>query len=154
MRITVILVTAALAAVPASALDLTGTWAGSFKCLEFNGSLSKYRVDDATFLISQAGTTLKITWVGEIPLGGLVVADASKPDTAGFASFVHCDTDADLTTGFSELAVVQVKVNRDKGKGSLRGLGQYTSDGSTIGACTIKLKLTDTADPGGAGCAP
>jgi hypothetical protein len=150
----VLLFTVALAAVPASALDLTGTWQGGFKCFEFDGALSRYRVDDATFLISQAGTTLNITWVGEIPLGGLVVADTSKPDTSGFAGLVHCDTDADLTTGFSELAVVKAKVNRPKGKGSLQGAGPYTVDGSRIGVCTIKLRLTDTADPGGAGCTP
>ena len=102
----------------------------------------------------QAGTTLAVTWEGESPLGGLVLADVSKPDTSGFASLVHCDTDADLTTGFSELAVLRVKVNREKVKGSLRGAGQYTNDGKAIGVCTIKLKLTDTADPGGAGCGP
>jgi hypothetical protein len=151
----ILLVAAAFVAIPASAFDLTGTWEGGFSCSEFfDGAKSKSSNKDEILEITQVGSILNVMWVGEGPLAGFALADAKKPDQKGAAALVDCATTTDLTTGFAELANLQVTVNRAKGKGSLKGTSVYTGlDGSNyVGQCKWSFKLVNLANPGATGC--
>ncbi len=62
MRFIPLLAAAALFAVPAGAIDLTGTWVGTFNCTEFDGVKFKYTYKDEILLITQVGNVLNIDW--------------------------------------------------------------------------------------------
>ena len=147
MRFISLLAAAALLAAPAGAIDLTGTWVGGTKCSVYNGERNKFSSKGQILLITQVGNVLNIDWDGD-PMAGIAINDLSKPDAKGAAAFVSCYTTTDPTTGYAELSTLQAKVNRPKGKGSLRGTGIYTVDGNFVATCQWKFKLTSTADPG------
>jgi hypothetical protein len=145
MRFTLLLA-AALLAVPAGAIDLTGTWEGTFNCTEFDGEKDKFSQKGEILLITQVGNVLNIDWSGS-PIAGITIDDVKKPDEKGAAALVDCETTTDLTTGYAELANLTAKVNRPKGKGSLKGTSVYTQDGDSVGTCKWKFKLMNLADP-------
>ena len=149
MRFTLLLAAAALVAVPAGAIDLTGTWEGSFNCSEFDGVKFKFTEKNEILLITHVGNALNIDWDGK-PIAGIAINDASKPDEKGAAALVDCRTTTDPTTGYAELASLTAKMNRLKGKGSLKGTSVYTGSGvmlDWVGTCKWKFKLIDLADP-------
>jgi hypothetical protein len=146
MRFISLIIAAAFAAVPAGAIDLTGTWVGTFNCAEFDGEKHKFSQKGEILLITQVGNALNIDWGGN-PIAGIAIDDIKKPDDKGAAALVDCDTTTDPTSGYSELANLKAKVNRPKGKGSLKGTSVYTQDGSATGQCKWSFKLENTADP-------
>lgn len=147
----ILLLAAAFVAVPAGAIDLTGTWQGNFNCTEFDGVKFKFSEKGQVLLITQVGSALNVAW-GTNPLAGIAIADAKKPDEKGAAAIVDCDTTTDLTAGYAELANLQAKVNRPKSKGSLKGTSVYTGSGGYVGQCKWSFKLINLSDPGVAGC--
>lgn len=152
MRTLALLAAALLLPAPALAVDLTGTWLGGFQCSDFDGVKLKYSQPDEILEISQQGSALNIDWLEVADLQGLAVSDDRKPQAKGTVAMIDCGTGTDLTTGYAELAVLQVKIDRAKGKGSLKGESFYTADGELIGSCKWKFTLVDTADPGAPGC--
>ena len=146
MRFLSLIAAAAFAAVPAGAIDLTGTWVGTFNCSEFDGEKHKFSQKGEVLLITQVGTMLNIDWGGD-PIAGIAIDDLNKPNEKGAAALVDCDTTTDPTTGYSELANLTAKMNRPKGKGSLKGTSTYTQDGDVTGQCKWNFKLMSTADP-------
>ena len=148
MRLISLIAAAAFAAVPAGAIDLTGTWVGTFNCSEFDGEKHKFSQKGEVLLITQVGDMLNIDWDGD-PLAGIAIDDVSKPDQKGAAALVDCDTTNDPTAGYAELANLIAKMNRLKGKGSLKGTSVYTGTFPFffVGQCKWNFKLTNTADP-------
>ena len=146
MRLISLIAAAAFAAVPASAIDLTGTWEGSFNCSEFDGEKHKFSQKGEVLLITQVGDMLNIAWDGD-PLAGIAINDANKPDQKGAAALIDCDTTTDPTTGFAELAYLLAKIDRLKGKGSLKGTSVLTGSGVYVGMCKWKFKLVNPANP-------
>ena len=96
----ILLLAAAFVAVPAGAIDLTGTWEGTFNCSEFDGVKHKFSQKGEVLLITQVGTVLNIEWDGVGPIEGIAIDDVNKPDEKGAATIVDCDTTTDLTTGY------------------------------------------------------
>ena len=143
----ILLLAAAFVAVPAGAIDLTGTWVGTFNCSEFDGEKNKFSQKGEVLLITQVGNVLNIDWDGS-PIAGIAINDVKKPDEKGAAALVDCETTTDLAIpGYAELANLTAKVNRPKGKGSLKGTSVYTQDGDSTGQCKWNFKLMNTADP-------
>jgi len=142
----------ALGASPAAALDLTGTWEGTFKCSVFDGFKDKFKEPGEILRITQVGDDLNIEWLGTADQSGVAIADLKSPDTKGAAALSDCETHADLATGYSEIAVLKAKVNRSKGKGKLKGTSIWSEEGAVIGDCKWKFKLVDPSDPGVLGC--
>jgi hypothetical protein len=140
--------------VPAGAIDLTGTWTGSFKCSEFNGAKDKFPEPAQILRITQTGGNLAVDWVGSADQTGLAIDDVKAPDKKGEAALVDCETTADLATGYGEIALLKAKVDRAKGKGSLKGTSIYSPDGLAVGDCKWSFKLTDPTDPGVAAVCP
>ena len=97
-------------------------------------------------LITQVGDVLNIDWDGSF-IAGIAINDVKKPDEKGAAALVDCRTTTDPTTGYSELANLTAKVNRPKGKGSLKGTSVFTVDGDAVGTCKWNFKLMNLADP-------
>ena len=147
----ILLLAAAFVAVPAGAIDLTGTWEGTFNCSQFDGVKDKFSQKGEILLITQVGNVLNIDWGGS-PIAGIKIDDVNKPAEKGAAAIIDCDTTTDLTTGYAELANLTAKVNRAKGKGSLKGTSVYTQDGDSTGQCKWSFKLVNLADPGATGC--
>lgn len=137
-------------ATPAGALDLTGTWLGRFKCTSYDGSKDSFTVTGDTLTITQTGDLLAV----DDNFSGFAIADAGKPLQRGEAMLGHCGTSNDPSVGPSEIARLKAKVDRDKGKGKLKGRSVYTDGGNQIGSCRWSYKLMDTADPDAPGCAP
>jgi hypothetical protein len=153
MRFTTLLVTTLLLAVPAGAIDLTGTWEGTFKCTEVDSGVKQKLTDRNELLaITQVGNVLSVDWVGVAPLAGFVIDDVKKPTEKGAAAIIDCETTTDLTTGYAELANLQANVKSAKGTGKIKGTSTYTRDGDTTGQCKWSFKRIDTADPVAAGC--
>jgi hypothetical protein len=154
MRFTILLAVAVLLGAPAGAIDLTGTWVGDFKCTEFDGVKTKQPDPGQTLQITQTGNALNVEWGGASSFEGFAVADAKKPDNKGMAAIIDCDTTNDIASAstYGEMANLQLKVDRVKGKGKLKGSSLYTSDGDTIGECKWKFTLINMADPSAPGC--
>lgn len=153
----------ALLAAPSGAIDLTGTWSGSFKCTEYDGDADdgepeKFKQTFQTLRITQTGNDLAVEWVDEggfliANVRGVAISDVKKPDAKARAVLADCETGADLVALYSELTELQATVDRDKGKGTLKGAGVYSPGDLAMGACKWKFKLESTADPAvPAGC--
>lgn len=140
---------ASLTASPAAALDLTGTWQGKYTCTEYDGTRSKFTVKDDVLLISQVADVLAVD--SENPFTGVPIADEDFPETRGEAKLARCTTDNVVSNGGDEVARLQVKIDRVKGKGKLKAVSIYTFPGG-VGSCSWSYKLVDPADPGAAGC--
>ena len=147
----------ALAAGPAAALDLTGTWVGKFTCSEFDGAAQRFAETGEALRITQTGNDVNVEWVGVSAAGvatftGTAIPDAKAPDTKGEAALLDCGSSADVLANYSEIVRLAAKVNREKGKGSLKGLTIYSPVGLVAGSCKASFKLVDPADPGVGGC--
>jgi hypothetical protein len=146
---------------PAGAIDLTGTWTGKFSCTGFDGRKFSFTQRNQNLRISQASDRkLWVEWFDEGALAakfsGFVLENSRKPETKGRAALADCGTQADITSGISELANLDVSVNSRKTTGSLKGTSIYTDqiddpdtpdDNPEITQCKWSFKLTDTANP-------
>jgi hypothetical protein len=146
----------ALAALPAAAGDLAGTWTGSFTCrVEDADGRSSLRQRPSTLLISQPGgpgtSPLRLTIDGVFYTGSIVPA-ASDPTERGVGAFVACgSSDTEAAGAFSEVESIRWRVGAD-GKGSIKKRGAFVVTGEQVGTCTGSWRRTSTADPGIGAC--
>ena len=146
---------AAFAAVTsAHAVDLTGTWNGSYSCTSFDGTTTKNKTKDSVLLIVQTGATLAAIiddGSGGTYRGAAIDATA-KPAEQGEAVFNFCTTDAlPLADSASELVRLKAKVNPAKGTGTLSGVSYFEQPGNLL-TCKLKYKRVSTAPTKFAGC--
>lgn len=134
---------------PAAALDLTGTWTGKYTCTEYDGERVRFTVRDDVMAISQTDFVFAVDSVNQF--SGVAIPDARSPDVRGEAKLANCSTDDLVANGGDELARLKAKVDREKGKGKLKGISIYTGPG-LVGSCKWSYKLTDPANPGASGC--
>lgn len=139
----------ALAASPAAALDLTGTWVGKFTCTEYDGETSKFTVTDDEMRITQTGDSFAVDSLNEF--SGASIPDARSPDRKGEAKMAKCSTDNLASNGGDEIARLKVSIDREKGKGKLKGVSVYTFQGG-VGSCKWSYKLTNPENPNVPGC--
>jgi len=156
MRFIASLALAVLLAAPVTAglevdLDLTGTWFGEFKCTEYDSEGKAKFVEESELLISQSDELLAIDWDSG-SYAGLAVSDAKKPTQRGTLSFIECDTDLDQANDFAEMSLLDAKIDREKGKGTIKGESNYNVDGAFIGECKWKFTLVSLDDPFADGC--
>jgi hypothetical protein len=138
----------------AHAIDLTGTWNGSYSCTSFDGEATKTKAPDSVLLIFQTGGTLSAiidAGAGGTYRGATIDATA-KPTEQGEAVFNFCTTDAlPLADSASELVRLKAKVNVEKGTGTLSGVSYFEQPGNML-TCKLKYKRVSTAPPKFAGC--
>ena len=138
---------AVVAVAPAHAVDLTGVWEGTVTCQVFNGTYGKSKSADSVLLIAQAGGTFSANLDSELTFNGAVIDSTAKPTEQGEAVMNACSTDATpLGGGDDEIARLKVKVNVDKGTGTLSGESIFAIAGSVF-TCKYKHKRTSTTVP-------
>jgi putative lipoic acid-binding regulatory protein len=149
-----IAVAALSVATSARAIDLTGTWNGSYSCTGFDGEPTKNKVKDSVLLVVQTGATLSAiidNGSGGTYRGATIDATA-KPTEQGETVWNACSTDPlPLADSASELVRLKVKVDPDKGAGTLSGVSYFEQPGNLL-TCKLKYKRASTAPPKFAGC--
>lgn len=147
-----------LAAAPASAGNLVGTWVGRFSCgaEDANGKF-KFTETVSEVLISQPGgpgtSPLRLTIDGAA-YSGSIIPSASSPTSDGVGAFVACGTSDTEGVGlFSEIELIRWKVDGNGGlRGSIKKAGVYVTNGVEIGACKGGWVRTSLTDPGILAC--
>jgi hypothetical protein len=138
---------AVLFPVGASAVNLTGTWVGSYTCTGYNGSTFKVRNPDSTLLILHEKASLSASLDGgEYLYNGAVIDDDFDPTARGELVINQCTTNSlPLEGGDGEIIRFSAKVNTVKGTGTLKGLGILESIVPNPGliTCKYKYKLLD-----------
>jgi hypothetical protein len=152
-----VLVAAALAvaAAPATAFDLTGTYAGKYVCKGFFGAKFSF-TSQPDLAITQSGDAIGVMWsFGGYLYSGVAIADNKKPDNKGEAALVLCGTNDALVDGnYNELGRFKVatkaSTNPSKpAKGKLTGVSIYTEANSNeVYTCKWSFKRVDDANPG------
>jgi hypothetical protein len=138
----------------ALALDLTGTWSGSYECkakIGFFGGPDTFGFNPSTLKITQG--------VGNVPLAldiddayqfnGAPLESPNSPDK-GEAAVVRCGT-TDIDGG--EVGRIPVTTKPTKGSGTFSGTSIFYSDGGLY-TCKWKYKRKSTMDPGVPHCPP
>jgi hypothetical protein len=135
-----------VAAAPAGAIDLTGTWEGSFTCKRFgiDGESSTEKTKDGVLMILQAGGTFDARIEG-IEYRGATIDAADDGARRGEAVLVACDADAiPLDGGVNEIVRLKAKVDAEKGTGTLTGVSVHEHGMSGFITCKLKFKRTAT----------
>lgn len=141
-----------LAAAPAYALNLTGTWVGGFQCSAYDGAPSTFPESEEILRITQAGDAVNVEWVGVSTLTGVAISDAKSPETNGEVALADCATGPNLLTSYAELVRLEARVDREKGTGKLVGVSISGPSGLVIEGCRWSFKLSDLPDPEVGGC--
>jgi hypothetical protein len=134
---------------PVHAIDLTGTWAGKWRCQGFDGDKFTSTNNESTLLITQVGNVISASIDGgEFLYNGGAIDETAHPITKGEAALVQCGTD-NLPFAGEEAEIVRAsaKVNPDNGSGKLKGISALESAFPDVLICKYSYKRTDTADP-------
>jgi hypothetical protein len=140
-----VLASASLAS-SARAVDLTGTWEGSYTCQGFDGASFKAGNKTSTLLIFQEGTTFSANLDGDDYLyNGAVINDTGKPDALGEMVMNQCGNDPlPLLGAEGEIVRMKVKVDAAKGTGSLKGISIIETPIPDVVTCKYKYKRIST----------
>jgi hypothetical protein len=143
----------------ASAIDLTGTWQGSYTCQGFDGVNFKAGNKASVLLINQTDTHFSADLDGgDYIYNGVAIDDDADPQGKGNLVMNQCGTDPFPTEGAEgEIVRMAAKVNPDKGTGSLKGVSivEFLDEARpTVVTCKFKYKRVSTAPVKFNGCAP
>jgi hypothetical protein len=134
-----------IAAVPAQAIDVQGTWAASLKCTSYPADAPAAReIEDFPVVISQSGESIVVDFPGLfLVMAGLATDDGSDPEPAK-KGVIGAGTCADAP--FLGSLFGKVRVHTD-GRGSLQG--KFTGAAFTGPVtCTVNAIRTGTIIPG------
>ena len=146
MRLLVLLAVIVLLAVPAGAIDLTGTWEGNFKCDEFNGFKKKVKQENEILQITQTLTVLNILWttasVGPSPMQGIAINDNKKMEFFGTLSLENNGGFASVRAraaklGLAKGAVIIARGRGDGGGGGTENLDEIATEHGTSSLCCV-----------------
>jgi hypothetical protein len=155
-RWTCALLLAALAAAPAQAGDLTGTWKGKFKCTVENGQ-AKLKKSSKEISAPEPGvSTLEISHP-EGPGTGALQIEVDDVLFSGFAlpaggavrgvgALFDCTDDGDPGDA-AEIRTFKWKVSADSVKGSISWRGMLVNDDQEVGSCKGTWKRISREDP-------
>jgi hypothetical protein len=138
-----------VAASPAAAIDLSGTWEGSFTCKRF-GVVEQETVTektkDSVLRILQAGEAFDAEIDGTATYRGKTIDAATDGARRGEAVLVSCDSDPlPLDGGVHEIVRFKAKVDAAKGTGTLTGESLTEHGQLGIMSCKLKFKRTSAA---------
>ena len=135
-----------VAAAPAGAIDLTGTWTGSVTCKLFglDGESSTEKFKDSALVIAQTGETFDAE-LDLLALRGATIDAAADGARRGQAVLLACDADAvPLDGGVNEFVQLKAKVDAEKGTGTLTGVSLFEHGQNGFMTCKLKYKRTST----------
>ena len=140
-----------LLAAPAGAVDLSGTWNGSYTCTGSNGEVVKVKQKESVLLIAQTDATFSASIDGTAYNGAVLNLDADATKK-GDAVMNSCTLDAVPMNGASgEIVHFKVKVDPDKGSGTVSGESIFESVSQQL-VCKLKYKRTNTTPTKFTGC--
>jgi hypothetical protein len=143
---------AAATASPAGAVDVTGTWEGSVTCSVFDGAYAKTKTSPSTLLIVQEGNLFIARLDDALTYNGGVIDSGDKPLLQGEGAMNLCSTDVvPLGGGDDEIVRMKLKVNPEKGTGTLSGESIFGAAGEAR-TCKYKYKRTSATAPDVAPC--
>jgi len=142
-----------------AALDLTGTWAGTWACKDVTSGAAQKPGGALTMTVTQSGDDvyafIDYDGSGTSSFQGHVGELTDKPGQ-GASTLIACSTRAG-SDQYGETLSAKVKVNQDKPiKATLKGTSAYEGSApfpSVGGTCKYSLKRTALADPLVDGCA-
>ena len=157
-----ILLPAALAAGPAHAADLTGTWKGKFKCTIEDGK-TRQKLSSKTIAApapEPGVSTLEIshpapdpgleaTAALQLQVDGVLFAGFALPATGavrGVGALFDCTDDGDPGDA-GEIRTFRWKVTADAVKGSISWRGMLVNDDQEVGSCKGTWKRVSREDP-------
>ena len=154
-----ILLPAALAAVPAQAADLTGTWKGKFKCTIEDGQ-ARQKLSSKTIgppAPEPGVSTLEISHPVDLPgtaalqimVDGVLFAGFALPAAGavrGVGALFDCTDDGDPGDA-GEIRTFRWKVTADSVKGSISWRGMLVNDDQEVGSCKGTWKRISREDP-------
>lgn len=138
-----------LAVSPVSALDLTGTWDGSWSCAGFDGAKYSTKGETSVLAISDlGGGVARASIDGYYFYNVAVVPDAKNPAEHGVAALNECGTD-DVPLVGTEAEMMRAKLTiKSGGSAATFVAASIFEDGfGSVGTCTYGYKRRDTADP-------
>jgi hypothetical protein len=144
-------------ALPSFAGNLVGTYEGSWSCrTEDANGRGRDRQNPSTLQISQPGgpgtSPLRVV-IDAVPYTGSIIPDASDPTERGVGAFVACGTsDTEAVGAFNEIELIRWSVDPGNGRGSIRKVGVFVTNGDGIGACSGSWQRVSVADPGIPAC--
>ena len=140
----------------ASAFDLTGTWQGRWSCQGFDGAKFRSSNGESVLLITHDPVTRVLAANmdnGDYLYNGGSIPDVNAPETKGEVALMQCGTDnLPLAGADAEILRAKVKVDVEKGTGSIKGLSILESSIPDVLTCKYSYKRTDTANPNVAAC--
>jgi hypothetical protein len=159
IAVTLVLVAATYASPALAALDLTGTWAGTWKCKDVTSGAATKPGGTVTMTVTQTGgdanASLQWTLKDGSPAGsetyqGHVQEIAAKPGQ-GATTLVGCETRPGSSV-YTETLSANVKVTSSNA--TLKGISTYEQANNSIvgGTCKYSLKRTTATDPSVAAC--
>ena len=146
---------------PASAYDITGSWAGKASCKGLASGQKFATKLDVTAVVSQSDRDLNIVFGGLSFLShasGIAIPDGKKPDK-GALGFVSCASRLTPLLGITGRATVTTTTGKTKATVKFLTVvaGKDISElniGDGAFACTGTLKRTQTTDPMVSACPP
>ncbi len=137
----------AAGALPAMAIDLTGTWEGKSKCEIVDRSTGEVFAQhlESTLRISQSGPEDFVAHInGRSVAHGVLVEDATNPGKAR-GLFTECGVSGD-PSGENAIVRIQQAVTNSEGGGKLRAEAIFSDSGSFAG-CAFSYKRASMVDP-------
>lgn len=134
----------------AHAMDLTGTWTGSVKCVTHTSGAPDQKSEDViTAQFSQSGHEVQMTFNGNVfssvQAAGRTV-ESAKDVNAGYVGLGDCGGSA---VGAPNVYNFKAKTTPDSGAGKMKGTftALVPDTVPSLFVCKVKLERTSTTDP-------
>ncbi len=138
-----------------AALDLTGTWSGTWKCKDVTNGVLSRTVNTLTMTVTQSGSNVYavLAWVGRGSPSSFHghVDELTDDPGRGTTTLIACGT-TDTSSGYVESLSANVKTSASGATFKAISTYEQANVPTVGGTCKYTLKRTTTADPGVAAC--
>jgi hypothetical protein len=153
LAVALVMVAATYASPAQAALDLTGTWEGTWSCKDVTSGAVAKPGGTITMTITQSGSDVNAFFdrgVSNDGFQGHVQEITAKPGQ-GATTLIACETRAG-STDYAETVSAKIKVTAKSA--TFKGVSTYelAATPTVGGQCKYSLKRTATANPGVAAC--
>jgi hypothetical protein len=139
-----------LSASPLHALDLTGTWDGTWSCAGFDGTKYAIKAETSVLKITHGAGRVARASIDDFYFYAVaVVPEGQKPEESAVAALDECGTDdAPLAGSESELMRAKVTSKAGRSKTVFSGTSVFEDGFGSVGTCEYSYVRRDTVDPG------
>jgi cysteine-rich repeat protein len=139
-----------------AALDLTGTWAGTWKCKDVTGGAATKPQGTISGTVTQSGSNVNAFFIFNGVGGGVAsyqghVEELTAKPGQGATTLIACGTTAG-SSSYAEALSANVKVSSSSATFKAVSVYEEADISRVGGTCKYSLKRTATADPGVGAC--